>query len=341
MISRRPTSIDIAAEAGVSQSTVSRVLNRSALVSDEVRQKVLSAAARLNYKVDTNARRLRSSKVYSIALLILEDMQSDHSAVNPFFLPMIGAIVKRAAELHYEVLISLQYDENDWGASYCLSRPAEGIIFLGSKDFDTYAENFRSHNHSDDNWVVWGLNETKTDKSCVVCDNRGGAVSAVRHLIEGGRRRIAFIGRVHSTHWEFAERLQGYHDGLAEAGLAVDPALVIDCELTLEDGAAAAQKLIASGATFDAIFASTDTLGVGAMRELLARGYAIPGDVALVGFDDMWICNIVWPRLTSVRQNTQLAGQILVDRVCALIEGEAPSHTRLPTELIVRESSSA
>ncbi len=337
-MNKRPTSIDIAAYAGVSQATVSRVLNQSALVSDTVRRRVMDAAAKLHYKVDTNARRLRSSKIQTLALLILEDMENEHSDINPFFLPMVGSIVKYAAEKGYELIISLQRESNDWGADYCLSRPAEGIIFLGSKDFETYARNFRSHNHSDDNWVVWGLNRTSSGKTCVVSDNEGGVHEAVSHLIRHGRKRIAYIGKLKSDHWEFIERLQGYRRALDDAGITIDPALEIDSRLTLEDGVEAAERLLASGVAFDAVFASTDMLALGAMRHLMSKGYHIPEDVAVMGFDDLWVGNAVWPPLSTVRQNTQRAGQVLVDSVCALIEGVDVTTTRIPTQLVIRDS---
>ena len=220
-------------------------------------------------------------------------------------------------------------------------RPAEGIIFLGTKDFETYAHNFRSQNHSDDNWVVWGLNRTAAGNVCVVSDNEGGAFSAVEHLAGLGRKRIAYIGKLYSDHWEFIERLQGYRRGLDEAGIAHDPALEIDSQLTLDDGADAAARLLASGVEFDAIFASTDMLALGAMRHLMSQGWRVPEDVSIMGFDDLWVGNAVWPSLTTVRQNTQLAGRVLVDSVAGLIEGEAVTTTRIPTEIVVRASCGA
>ena len=337
-MSRRPTSIDLAAYAGVSQSTVSRVLNQSALVSDDVRQRVLDAAEKLHYKIHHSAQRLRSSKIQALALLILEDMESKDSDINPFFLPMVGSIIKYAADKGYELVISLQRESNDWGARYSLSRPAEGIIFLGTKNFDTYAQNFRSQNHSDDNWVVWGLNRTEAGNVCVVSDNEGGAYSAVHHLAGLGRKRIAYIGKLYSDHWEFIERLQGYRRGLDEAGITHNPALEIDSQLTLDDGADAAARLLASGEPFDAIFASTDMLALGAMRHLMSQGYKVPDDVSIMGFDDLWVGNAVWPSLSTVRQNTRLAGRILVDSVAGLIEGETVATTRIPTEIVVRAS---
>lgn len=338
---KRPTSLDIAAEAGVSQATVSRVINHSALVSDEVRRRVLEAAEKLHYKVDANARLLRSRKIHTLALLVLEDMESEISDINPFFLPMIGAIVRYAAEKGFDLIVGLQREDNGWGADYCLSRPAEGIIFLGSKNFDTYAANFRGYNHSNDNWVVWGLDKTADGSVCIASDNEGGARDAVRHLAGLGRRRIAYLGKLHSDHWEFIERLEGYKHGLAQAGLAFDPALCVDCQLTLDDGAEAAKRLLASGVPFDGIFASTDTLALGAMRHLSAVGLQVPRDVSVMGFDDMWVSSAVWPRLSTVRQDTRLAGRMLVDRVAAMIEGQPAPSGRIPTQLVIRDSCGA
>lgn len=335
---RQPTCIDVAARAGVSQATVSRVLNQSAQVRKSTRDRVLHAAQTLNYKVDNNARSLRSAKVRTLALLVLEDMQDKHADINPFFLPMIGSIAAYAADQGYELVFSLQSEANDWGASYCLTRPAEGIIFLGSKNFQTYAENFRGHDRDDDNWVVWGLDRAPDGKVCVASDNKGGAIQAVSHLISTGRRRIAYLGRIETDHWEFIERYQGYTEALREAGIVPDPALSIDCSLTIDDGADAARRLVESGTLFDAIFASTDILALGAMRQLTSSGYRVPQDVAIIGFDDLWVCNVAWPRLSTIRQDTQMAAKILVDSVCALIEGESVTPTRIPTQLVIRES---
>ncbi|EGF93670.1 bacterial regulatory protein, lacI family protein [Asticcacaulis biprosthecium C19] len=338
---RQPTCIDVAATAGVSQATVSRVLNKSSLVKDSTRDRVLKAAEVLKYKIDNNARFLRSSRVRTLALLILEDMEEQHSDINPFFLPIVGSIVRYAADRGYEVMISLQRESNAWGAGYCLSRPAEGIIFLGSKNFDTYAENFRSHNQKDDNWVVWGLDKVENGKICVASDNSSGAYDAVNHLIASGRRRIAYIGKTDTDHWEFLERYDGYGSALSDAGIAADPALVVDSQLKIDDGAEAVRRLLDAGTKFDAIFASTDILGLGAMRELMSRGYKIPEDVSVIGFDDLWVCNIAWPRLSSVRQDTEAAARRLVDSVCALIEGEPAQSVRIPTQLVLRESCSS
>ena len=331
----RPTSIDVAAMAGLSQATVSRVLNGSALVSARARHRVMEAAKHLNYKVDVHARKLRSKKAHGLEVVVVKDVGNEYGLINPFFVPMIAEIVRYAGQKGYEVSVSFQ-DEVGAGAPYrCTNTPAEGTIFLAPKDFETYAQN---HNRLDDNWVVWGRYFTDFHTSCVVSDNENGARDAVRHLIGQGRKRIAYLGKFTGEQWEFAERHLGYCQALHDAGLPLDERLQLDCVLSMDGGAAAVEHLLNTGVGFDAIFAATDVLGIGAMRALTGHGLKIPNDVAVIGFDDLWICNTVTPRLSTVRQNTIAAARTLVDDVEALLEGGTAATTKIPTELVLRES---
>lgn len=334
----RPTSFDVAAMAGVSQATVSRVLNDSALVSARARRRVMDAAQSLNYKVDANARKLRSKKVHTLEVVVVEEVNNDCGVINPFFVPMIAEIIKYAGQMGFEPVVSMQQDSRGGDPYSCVSRPAAGVIFLAPKDFETYASHTRSPNAGDDHWVVWGRYCTDATTACVVSDNEAGAFDAVSHLIDQGRKRIAYLGKFSGEQWEFIERHKGYCDALQAAGLPADERLQADCVLNMAGGAEAVSRLIEAGVEFDAIFAATDVLGIGAMRELTARGIAIPDQVAVMGFDDLWICNTVTPRLSTVRQDTIAAARVLVDSVAALIEGEGASTTKIPTELVIRES---
>ena len=337
-MTHRPTSIDVAAMAGVSQATVSRVLSGSALVSARARHRVMEAAQQLRYKIDAHASKLRSKKAQTLEVIVVEDIGNEYGAINPFFVPMIGEIVRYGSQKGYEVSISFQKDDGDGNAYGQLSRTAEGIIFLAPKNFEAYAQGLQSHNHADDNWVVWGRSSTDRNTSCVVSDNETGAFDAVRHLIRQGRTRIAYLGKASGEQWEFIERRQGYCNALQDAGLTLDERLQVDCVLTKDGGAQAVDRLIDAGVEFDAIFAATDVLGIGAMRELALRGIGVPDQVAVMGFDDLWICNTVTPRLSTVRQDTMAAARVLIDSVEARIEGEGVSTTKIPTELVIRES---
>ena len=334
----QPTSIDVAAMAGVSQTTVSRVLTGSALVSARAHRRVLEAAQTLNYKVDVHARKLRSKKITSLEVIVVEDTGKDYGIINPFFLPMIGEIVRYGREKGYEVAITFQRELDSRMRCTCGAKPAQGIIFLAPKNFETFAE--IAHG-SDDHWVIWGRSQPGPYTSGVVSDNEQGAFDAVQHLIAQGRRHIAYLGKLSGEQWEFTERQAGYGAALRAAGLAPDPGLQVDCALSLEGGAAAVEQLLGRGVVFDAIFAATDVLGVGAMQALQRRGMDVPGQVAVMGFDDLWICNTVTPRLSTIRQDTEAAARVLVDSVEALIEGGVASTIRIPTGLVIRDSCGA
>lgn len=333
----RPTSFDIAAMAGVSQTTVSRAMSQSPLVSDDARRRVLEAAETLRYKVDVNARKMRSKKIHTLAVLISEDLDGINP-INPFFLPMIGSILKYAGQKGYDVLMSLQQPSDDWGTDYGFSRRADGIIFLGCKDYEAYTHKFEYLNEVGDPWVVWGVDRPDCAKLCIGSDNEGGAYSAVKHLIGLGRQRIAYLGKSAPEHPEFKERYDGYCRALREAGLAVDDKLHEDVFLDRQEGVAAVDHMLDEGVSFDAVFCATDMLAMGAMQELHKRGLRVPEDVSVMGFDDLWVCNSLSPSLSTVRQDTEAAAKALIDGLSCLIENEPVHVTRMPTQLVIRES---
>jgi len=334
---KRPTSFDIAALAGVSQATVSRALSQSPAVSEEVRKRVFEAAARLNYTVDVNARKLRSKRINTIAVLISEDLDQDNP-INPFFVPLLGAILKYAGSKGYDVLTSLQQQSANWSSDYGFARRADGVILLGYKDYEDYSRKARQLSEINEPWVVWGLAQPGEAEHGVGSDNAEGAYQAVSHLIRMGRRQIAFLGEASSSHPEFRDRYDGYARALGEAGLSVDPALLADCFISREDGAAAIGRLLDRGTAFDAVFATADLPAIGAMQVLQKRGRRIPEDVSVIGFDDLWAAACTTPALSTVRQDTTAAARALVDALDTLIAGEALSAVLVPTRLIVRES---
>ncbi|WKL56048.1 substrate-binding domain-containing protein [Asticcacaulis sp. ZE23SCel15] len=338
MTGKRPTSFDIAALAGVSQATVSRALSQGGVVSEAVRQRVVDAAAQLNYTVDVNARKLRSKKINTIAVLISEDMEKSDSPINPFFMPLIGSILKYAGSKGYDVLVSLQKQSDNWGSDYGHARRADGIIFLGYNDYDTYTKKVAVLGEMGEPWVLWGPVIPEHPNLVIGSDNEGGAYSAVKHLIGLGRRRIAFLGEPSASHLEYKERFEGYVRALTEAGITPDPELMIDCFISREDGVAAIERLMSEGVAFDAVFAVADLLAVGAIQQLLRAGRSVPKDVSVMGFDDLWVCTCTSPMLSTVRQDTTEAAHVLVDALDVLISGHPVELKRIPTQLIIRES---
>lgn len=287
---------------------------------------------------ESQPRRLRSKKIHTLAVLISEDLEREENPINPFFLPLIGQILKYAGGQGYEVLTSLQQSSDDWGTDYGFSRRADGVIFLGCKDYDVYTHKFEYLNEVGDPWVVWGVDRPDCAKLCIASDNEGGAFNAVGHLIGLGRRRIAYLGKSSPDHPEFRERFDGYRRALDAAGIAFDPDLVGDCFLRREEAAARVEGMMNARTSFDAIFCATDLLAMGAMQSVIRAGLQVPRDVSIIGFDDIWVCSSLSPSLTSVHQDTAAAARALVDGLSGLIEDEPFQITRIPTKLIVRES---
>lgn len=339
MRTKRPTSFDIAELAGVSQSTVSRALRRDSMVSEDTRLKVEQAARQLNYKVDVNARNLRSQRTNTLALLLYEDPGTSESLINPFFLSMLGSITRASAKRGYDLLISFQQSSNDWHADYAASKRADGIIFLGYGDYTSYLDKIAGLDEAGIQYITWGPVLPGQPGHFIGSDNVQGTAEAVTHLIDTGHRRIAFLGDVSENCPEYRDRHRGYVQALTAAGLPVDPDLRFDSLTAEEEGHAAALRLLDSGRSFDAIVAACDLVAIGAMHALRDHGVSVPGDVSVVGFDDIQAASYTNPPLTTVRQDTVAAGELLVENLLRLINDRPLEKTIIPARLVVRQST--
>lgn len=335
---RKPTSFDIAQLAGVSQPTVSRALRGEMGVKPATRLRIESIARQLNYQVDKAASNLRTRHSQTLALLFFEDPTSDDSLINPFFLSMLGSIIRTAAELGHDVLISFQQLSSDWHSRYEDAHRADGIILLGYGDYALYRARLEALKEAGTHFVRWGSVQAEAAGLTVGCDNRGGSAEATRHLLRLGRRNIAFLGTASGNYPEFHDRYRGHVAALKEAGVIPRRGLQFDAITTEDAGAAAAQALMASGERFDAVVAASDLIAIGAMRALQAAGLRIPEDVAVVGFDDIPAASIANPPLTTVMQDPRLAGRKLVETLIGRIREEPVGSTLLPTRLVVRRS---
>lgn len=335
----KPTSFDIAYLAGVSQPTVSRALRGSRAISAATRARIEAIARELNYTVDKNASSLRSQRANTIALLFFEEQGADDSAINPFFLAMLGAITRQCANRGLDLLISFQKMEDDWHTRYQDSHRADGLILLGYGDYTLYEQRLMGLVAQGTRFVRWGSVRPDNIGATVGSDNFGAGRAAGRHLIEQGRRSIAFLGTADEHFPEFADRYRGLLAAQHEAGLPHNPALQLPAYTTEDDGHGAARALIESGVPFDAIFAGSDLIAIGAMRALAQAGLRVPEDVAIVGFDDIPAASMTSPPLTTMVQDLKGAGALLIETLLGQIEGrDAPSPT-LPTRLTIRRSS--
>jgi DNA-binding LacI/PurR family transcriptional regulator len=341
MAKGKATSFDIAYLVGVSQSTVSRALRGSPLVNPETTRRIMEAAEQLHYTVDKHASSLRTQRAGTLALLLFEDPTSDASHINPFFLPMLSAITRACASHGQDLLISFQQLSHDWHADYGDSKKADGLLLLGYGDYLAYLGKLSKLVEQGTPFVRWGAVLPDQPGISIGCDNLGGGRQAGTHLLACGRRRIAFLGDASSHYPEFLDRFLGCDAALRDAGLAMDRALQVDAESSEEAGYAAARELMRRGAIFDAVFGASDLIAIGAMRALSEAGLDVPGDVAVVGFDDIPAARITTPALTTVRQDTVRAGELLVETLVSLVDGHPAQSQRLPTELVVRRSCPA
>ena len=337
----KPTSLDIAHLAGVSQPTVSRALRGSPMVNEETRKRILAIAEQLNYKVDKNASNLRAQQTGTLALLLFEDPTSDESHINPFFLPMLGSITRACARHGKDLLISFQQLSNDWHADYADSHKADGLILLGYGDYLAYEGKLSKLLAQGTPFVRWGAVLPDQPGLSIGCDNVGGGRLAGEHLLSLGRRRIAFLGDASSHYPEFLERYEGCDAALRDAGTAMDRALQVDAVSSEEAGETAARALLARGLPFDAVFAASDLIAIGAMRVFTEHGLRIPEDVAVIGFDNIPAARIATPALSTINQDTTTAGELLVAELVALVEGTPAASKRLQTSLLARQSTVA
>ncbi|MGT2512949.1 LacI family DNA-binding transcriptional regulator [Sphingomonas panni] len=337
--SDKPTSFDIAALAGVSQPTVSRALRGDRTVSAATRLRIEAIAAQLNYKVDKNASALRRGSTSTLALLFFEDPAPDGSRINPFFLSMLGSILHTCGARGYDLLTSFQQLSADWHVDYEDSRKADGLILLGYGDFDDYSRRLDQLVAQGTHFVRWGSADPAHPGTVIGCDNFGGGRDAGEHLIARGRRSIAFLGDASSHYPESRDRYRGLAAALQSAGLPLDPGLQVDALSSEASGYDAACRLLRRNIAFDGIFAASDMIALGAMRALSEAGRSVPGDVAIVGFDDIPAASLAQPPLTTIRQDYARAGELLVDMLIRRIDRRETAPALLPPELVVRKSS--
>ena len=338
-IKGKATSLDIAHLAGVSQPTVSRALRGSPMVNEETRRRILAIAEQLHYKVDKNASNLRTQLTGTLALLFFEDPTPDESAINPFFLSMLGSITRACALHGYDLLISFQQLSEDWQADYEDSKKADGLILLGYGDYLQSRIRLERLQQQGTRFVRWGAVLPGQPGVSIGCDNFQGGHDIAAHLIEQGRTRIAFVGHASAHYPEFQERHRGVVAAMSEAGVQADPALQVDAETSEQSGYEAARQLLERGVAFDALFGASDLIAIGAMKALLEHGLRIPDDVAVAGFDDIPLAGFVAPGLSTVQQDTRQAGMLLVDTLLQLVHGQPVESQTIPVKLALRGSS--
>ncbi len=323
---------EVAAAAGVSRSTVSRVVNGSTAVSPSALESVRRAIAELNYVPNRAARSLASRQTHALALVVPEDTTRFFG--DPFFASVVSGINARLTRSDYVLNLFIASDDpGDKTTAYVQSGAVDGAFVVSHHTSDTFIDRIAAAVP-----VVYGgrpVRERERDYYVDV-DNRSGAREATQHLIDSGRRRIATItGPL--TMPAGVDRLQGYREALAEAGLA--QGRVADGNFTADGGAAAMRSILQSGDVPDAVFVASDLMARGALAALATAGLRVPDDVAIIGFDDSPVATSVTPQLTTMRQPSFQQGEKMAGILLDILAGRSPQHvTILETELVVRDS---
>jgi LacI family transcriptional regulator len=333
---KRPTLEEIASEAGVSRSTVSRVVNDHPSVRTEVRQRVQQVIERMGYQPNAAARSLASSRSQMIGIVIPRAVNS--LFVDPFFPTLLQGVSDGTAEHGYHLMLSMlgeKSQEEDFYRRALRSQMLDGLIISSAFLDDPLIA--RMHKESVP-FVTVGRHADQPSISYVDVDNVNGARMAVDHLIEQGRRRIATITGPLQTSVGL-DRLEGYQKALRKAGLPLDDSLAIEGDFTEMGGYTCMQHLM--DAQPDAVFIASDLMAVGAMRALRQAEWPVPDMVAVIGYDDAQIAAIADPPLTTVRQPIYQLGRMAVDSLIRLLTDEkvGPMHTILSTQLVIRDSS--
>lgn len=320
----------VAAAAGVSAATVSRILNGTAMVSDDKRAAVDEAIARLGFVPNPVARGLAGGRTLSIGVVT-------QAIDSPFYGGALRGIEDTLTAAGYSPL----FVSGQWSAAHearCIDtlrgRRVDGIIVLTGRLSDAaLAATARELPV-----VVTGRSLRAPGLVALDFDNFQGARLATQHLLALGHRRIGFIcGDL--KHPDGKERLRGHRSALADAGIRAEPALELPGNFTEASGLAAAERLIDSGEAFTALFASNDQMAFGAALALHRRRLRVPDDVSLVGFDDVAGSVYCVPPLTTVHHPVLELGELAARAMLQLLAGEMPTLALPAPRLMVREST--
>lgn len=329
-----PTLELVAARAGVSRATVSRVVNGSTTVSAPIVQAVQAAIAELGYVPNRAARSLASQRAQAIALIVPEDVMRFFGDL--FIADVVAGIDERLDSSDYVLnLMIANHDPSGKTMRYLTGGAVDGAIVVSHHASDKFLSRLVETLP-----VVFSGRSTMIGENVHVVDvdNRSGARLGTRRLIDRGCRNIGIITGPLTMHGAL-DRIEGWKDALEAAGL--EPGPVADGDFTTQGGVRAMREILDGRAPVDGLFISSDLMASGAVPVLLERGLRVPDDVAVVGFDDSSAATSGAVQLTTVRQPSREMGRQMAQLLIDVLAGKAsaPVEITLPTELVVRDSA--
>lgn len=326
---------DVAREAGVSASTVSRVLNDSGPVKAATRQRIREVAQRLHFTPDTTARSLSTRRTHTLGVL-LPDVYGE------FFSEVIRGIDQTAQQHGFHVLISGAHNEPAEvdAAVRAMRGRVDGLLLMAAElDTDMLTRNLPERVPA----VLINANHDASQFETINIDNFGGATAMTAHLVRLGHRELRMISGPAGNR-DAAERERGFRAALRDAGIAPAEGWIVSGSFTEASGYRAAEQLLAAPVRPTAIFAANDSMAVGALSAARRHGLRVPDDVAVGGFDDIPIAEYVNPPLTTVRVAIAKLGSGAAERLVQCIRAHnrhERRHEIQPTELVIRGSCGA
>jgi LacI family transcriptional regulator len=327
---------DVSKRAGVSRSTVSRVVARNGYVSEVKRRAIENAIAELGYRPNTLAQALRSNRSNMIGAVVVD-------IGTPYFANMIYGMQRATRTAGKSLLVTSGFADQDEEARAIMElvdRSCDGIVLYLERPMRADVVEILREAHIP--VVSIGRNQFPTARGTVALDNFDGARQAMRYLLDQGHRKI-----VHLTgqpdFGDTVARLEGVEAALAERGLAMSDIHVVNGVFNQEFGYSATLELVREGREFTAIFAGDDDMGAGVLLALRESGRRVPEDVSVMGFDDAFHARHMWPPLTTMRQPVDAMGQAAAKMLLQLLAEprNGPLQTIIETQLVVRTSVAA
>lgn len=328
---------DLARMAGVSVSTASRALNDSPAVNARTKRLIWKLAREHDYPFRRNMPAGPIGAKATVSIVVPRPQGRAARLSDPFFFELLSGVSDaardRGCDIHVSHVSPANFDDLHLAMT---THRADGVIFFGQS---TLHAAFNQLAETEGRFVVWGAELPEQRYCSIGTDNVLGGQRATRHLIRLGRQRIIFLGQTDAP--EAAQRHRGYRDALRAAGFDADADMHVQSQFSVESAEVSVEGLIRSGQQFDAVVAASDLIALGALRALRRAGLRAPQDVSVVGYDNIGFARYGSPALTTIDQDMETAGRLLLSK---LLDGDprtAPSPERLATELIVRESCGA
>ena len=336
-MSKKTTLQDLADIAGVSIATISRALNNSPSVNEQTKREIWRLAREQGYGFRPNMPTAIDQSSATISIIVPTPQGRAGWLMDPFFQQLLGAVGQAAQDQDSDVLISHFVPQNYKDLSEIIDKNrTDGLVFLGQSFLHDRLNRLVDH---DPRFVVWGA-ELPGQRYCSIgSDNERGGRRATSHLVRLGRRKILFLGDISGP--EIRQRFEGYKQALEADGVAFDEDRVITANFEVESAEAMIDACLSRNLEFDGIVAGSDILALGALRCLIRRGIDVPGEVSIIGYDDVKFARYSRPALSTVRQDLELAGRLIVSKILGAGQGQVMQSERLPTDVIIRESCGA